>query len=96
MENLVRRTFDGRKIKYKDLDQQHLSNIIWFNKIFIGEEKSGFEKALIDLKFGGEVLPYRPHVDFKLECKILSKQGMLKESGEIYFRNELIGNRIPC
>jgi hypothetical protein len=91
----VRKTFDNREIRYNELSHQHLSNIVWFNKVFFNAN-STVEKNLLSRKFNSELLPYHPHESFEAECRILSARGYLKPNGDIYFDGTKIGERIPC
>lgn len=85
---MIRTTFYGKKINYKDLTHQHISNIIWFNKINHGRYSilseteslkfSRHEYKEIDERFGGIVLPYKPLISFKDEIDVLEDNGYLK------------------
>lgn len=66
-------TFSGQKKDFFELDHQHLSNVYWYNKIVIERDEWFLDTILkrINDKFNGEILPYRPHPDFKSEVDAL-------------------------
>ena len=66
------RNFDGKTEMISEMDHQHLSNIIWYNRIVLknSKELEVFIKE-IKIRFNDEVLPYRPHKNFKDEIKWL-------------------------
>jgi hypothetical protein len=68
------KSFDGSKRKLEEMDQQHLSNIFWYNTICNGfyPDQMKFVTDLIP-----ELLPYRPHPDFKPEIDYLDLMGHL-------------------
>ena len=59
-------TWDGRNTNMNKIDHQHLSNIYWYNKI-VQKQKANWVFNYLELKFNGQLLPYRPHVRFQEE-----------------------------
>lgn len=89
-----RSTYDGRVIEYSNLSQQHLSNIIWFNKIFWNDDESPLEKEELNKRFEGKRLPYKPSKEFEDEIKYLEAIGCIKEKNGkelIWFDGAVIG-----
>jgi len=89
-----RSTYDGRVIDYSNLSQQHLSNIIWFNKIFWNDDESPLEKEELNKRFEGKRLPYKPSKEFEDEIKYLEAIGCIKEKNGkelIWFDGAVIG-----
>jgi len=88
-------TFNGRKVTLWDIDQQHLSNVYYFNTLIGQQSKNDdFIKILqkvLDEKFNGQLLPYRPHRNFYQEIKILEQMGYLNTNGEIHVNGVKIG-----
>ena len=76
-------TFQGRKVSLGTIDQQHLSNCYWFGRIIHGLQKDDDHlKRILDelaIRFNGQVLPYRPHSEFKQEIDALDRMGMLRK-----------------
>lgn len=72
-------TFDGRRVLKCKMSQQHLSNVYWFMVVVQKFPVHEFQWVGEELRnsFNGQLLPYRPHVDFKEERKLLEDQGML-------------------
>lgn len=68
------KSFDGSKRKLEEMDQQHLSNIFWYNTICNGflPEQMKFVTDHIT-----ELLPYKPHPDFNHEIDYLDIMGHL-------------------
>lgn len=91
-----RRTYDGRETDYDTMTQQHLSNIFWYNSILMLGNKDDELLRQIDTRFGGEILPYKPVLDFKLEIKALHRRGYLtfnelENRWEIMYQNVVVG-----
>lgn len=103
------RTFRGKKVTLQTIDHQHLSNIYWFQRIIWNAPVSelGFVKDELTERFNGQLLPYRPHIDFKMEIDFLREKGMLmpviNESStmdphkqEIWFNGSCVGEIITA
>jgi len=96
-------TFKGTKVSASTMDHQHLSNCYWYLLVCHGLPKThrmfeGIREVLID-RFNGQLLPYRPHVDFKYEIDTLDRKGLLLITSNprwtiIVFENEVIGEII--
>lgn len=95
----TRFTFDGRLIKYSNLEHQHLSNIYWFNTVLHGHEHD-YDEALLaelDKRFKGEMLSYKPLKRFPAETFLLKAKGfVVEEDGRevIYFNGKEVGEII--
>jgi hypothetical protein len=92
-------TFSGERKDFNKIDHQHLSNIYWFNKI-INERDDWFLNPILkrfENEFNGEILPYRPHPDFKQEIDWLEELGYLnwqdkeKTTAKITFEGKEVG-----
>lgn len=89
----VWRTYSGVKIKFSDLDHQHLSNILWYMEVFY---KEFFSKAKLELeeelntRFDGQRLIWRP-LPIPGEVISLIEMGYLIRDGLIRYPN---GNKI--
>lgn len=74
-------TFKGKKVTMQTIDHQHLSNCYWFQHVLWGMPVD--HPHLIEIKevladrFNGQLLPYRPHIDFKQEIDMLEGRGHL-------------------
>lgn len=77
----VHTTFHGKHIPLDAIDHQHLSNIIWYNTVVLDYPVESCRDFLNELKnnFNGQLLPYRPHVDFYQEHNVLRTKGMLSK-----------------
>jgi hypothetical protein len=80
-------TWDRRLIAMENLSHQHLSNIYYYVTYTLPECYQQWIRdeivKLIETRFGGVILPYRPHPDFKEERDYLRHKGFLKEDGRI-------------
>lgn len=94
-------TFQGKEVSLNTVDHQHLSNVIWYWRLVCGQL---YKEGLQELRdrFNGQILPYRPHTDFKSELEFLRYKGYLSpfdESGVaiISFQGNVIGEirRLP-
>ncbi len=80
-------TFDGRKIKFEELDHQHLSNILWFNEVFRGINRYNstlqFELGMeLQRRFNGNRLPWKP-LPIPNEINQLHRKGLIDKEGNI-------------
>lgn len=68
--------FKGKLVDSSKIDHQHLSNMFWYNLIIINnpEVRDKMEEVIAE-RFNGQLLPYRPHVDFKKEIDYLIRSG---------------------
>lgn len=62
-------TFKGKKVSSDTIDHQHLSNCYWYLLVIhaVPTDHSmmiGIKEKLAE-RFNGQLLPYRPHVDFE-------------------------------
>lgn len=87
-------TFDGREVSLQQVPHSHLSNIIWFRKIF----GWGVNQEAVDeiyRRFEGKILPYSPHPSFKAEWRALEQKGMITTTTYglkiIAFEGQVIG-----
>jgi hypothetical protein len=69
-------TYDGRHVDENDITHQHLSNIYWFEKIF---NRASRALVILQKRFNGQILPYRPKFEFKDEISYLDKNKMIRE-----------------
>jgi len=92
-------TFQGKKVSSDTIDHQHLSNCYWYLRVIHGLRPDswmmvGIKKKLAE-RFNGQLLPYRPHVDFEYEINELNKRGLLFKVGPnktaIVIDGEVIG-----
>ena len=97
--NPTRITFDGRAIKYSNLEHQHLSNIYWFNTIHHNRGRY-YDVSLmeeLDNRFKGKILSYKPLKRFKGEIDGLRRIGcILKNNNQelIIFNGNIVGEII--
>lgn len=97
-------TFKGKKVTFETIDHQHLSNIYWFRKVCWDDDSFCKTVEFISAeRFNGQILPYRPHIDFKEEIGLLRRKGYLfqkdggysivvngKEIGEILTERDIL------
>ena len=71
------RNYKGQTLDFKNLTQEHLSNIYWYNTICseLGYTTLQFILDEINDRFNGELLPYRPQWEFRAEINYLEKTG---------------------
>ena len=89
-------TFDGRVLTVDDMTHSHLSNCYWFQIIFNSSHiiKGSLLDVMINTlenKFNNEILPYRPHPNFRVEIKFLELKGMVTADKKIIFQDKEIG-----
>lgn len=100
-------TYKGEEKEVSELTHQHLSNILWVNRIISPDIEDNLHtpaglmylevKTTIKKKFGGKVLLYRPKYDFIQEIEMLWELGILtkKKDGRIspllFLRGKVIG-----
>lgn len=90
---MKRKTFYGKTIEYKNLSHQHLSNIIWWNRIGANIDVTtdlnhgDFENSANECnelsRFGNILLPYKPLISYREEIKDLEKRGYLVAINDI-------------
>ena len=90
------RTFRNKKVSLDTIDHQHLSNCYWYLKIIHNEKEADLANLVETAKerFNGQLLPYRPHVDFLYEIKELKKLDCLVDEGGrtvIYYNGREVG-----
>jgi hypothetical protein len=93
-------TFNKREIPVVELDHQHLSNIYWFH-LLIHKEKLDWAMDEIRTRFNGQLLEYKPHIDYAHELENLESAGFLHwknintgdqiRIGEICYEGQSIG-----
>lgn len=92
-------TFQGNEVNAEEIDQQHLSNVYWYMLIFLGV-KAEWVFPILARRFNGQLLEYRPHVDFTQEIDHLRSNGFLQikselvplyKEEEIVYRGKVIG-----
>jgi hypothetical protein len=76
---MIYTTFSGEKKDFNKIDHQHISNIYWYNMIVLERDIHflAMIKKKINDEFGGDILPYSPHPDFKSEIESLNDMGYL-------------------
>jgi hypothetical protein len=88
-------TWDRRLIAVEQLSHQHLSNIYYYVTYTLPElypqETRDEITRLIETRFNGIILPYKPHPDFKEEKLYLKHKGFLKENNEIVIEGIKMG-----
>lgn len=90
-------TFKGKTVSLKTIDHQHLSNCYWYLKILLRATKEQLQPLVEESKdrFNGQILPYRPHVEFKQEIEMLGAKGLIRRlklgKYEIVYHGEIIG-----
>ena len=93
-------TFQGKPKLVSEIDHQHLSNMYWFHLIF-WDKKLQWVIDEINDRFNGQILHYRPHLQFESEIQGLEDRGMIRwttdgedrflKTGVITFKGEIIG-----
>jgi hypothetical protein len=94
-------TFDGRRLKLSEIDDQHLCNIVHYTK-YIGMSRFYYHykdkvDAEIAKRMGNNMLPYKPPIHHIEEIKSLEESGMLKVvDGQVIIihKGEVIGEVI--
>ena len=93
-------SFDGRSKEIEDLDDQHISNILWYYVLLVPDCDIKDRTLLVIYeeiirRFGGfKPLPYRPMVNFKMEIDGLKEKGYIKGIGlneDIIVDGEVVG-----
>lgn len=86
-------TFKGKTVSGDTIDHQHLSNVYWFGLIIANIEHV-WALDLLRERFNGQLLPYRPHVEFKMEIEHLYSKGLLHwepfSSGDLVQRGKIL------
>ncbi len=89
-------TFQGKQVSFDTVDHQHLSNLIWYWKVLHDLDVTDAIAKLSE-RFNGQLLPYRPHVDFKYEIDALKDRGMIVQPDDavgwsfITYKGTIIG-----
>ena len=88
-------TWDERVLSSNEISHQHLSNIYYYThfimaKYYPHSVRDGV-RQLLDDRFDGEILKYKPDPKFKEEWDYLKRMGYLKKNGKIIFSE--IGSR---
>lgn len=91
--------FRGRKKLLSEIDHQHLSNIYWFHRIVFGMNMD-WVLEISKERFNGQLLSYRPHVDFFQEYEYLKRHDHLRwtpTETEVWFKGVKVGEylRLP-
>lgn len=93
-------TFDRRIISVEDMTHQHVSNIYYFVNYTMSyaysQSLKNEIKEIINTRFNGVILPYRPVPIFVQEIKLLKNLGYLKENNQIYIDNKWVGELVDC
>lgn len=92
-------TFENRKVDTDKMDQQHLSNVYWFQKLINGIDCHKEILAQLNNRFDGKILPYRPMPKFRSEIDSLDRLGYLVWKdidgftiADIVYKGEIIGS----
>jgi hypothetical protein len=92
------KNYKGQTTNFKNVTQDHLSNIYWFNKICNRYNDDSLRFILDDIneRFNGELLPYRPQWQFKAEIEFLEKNGKFvwneqKNKADIVHHGQIVG-----
>ena len=93
------RTFENKNVDTTEIDQQHLSNIFWYQKIICEVTPPTYITDELKLRFDGKILPYKPKSTFKGELLALESLGLLrwnetKDRADIFYKNEIIGEYV--
>ena len=92
-------TFQGKPKLVSEIDHQHLSNMYWFHLIF-WDRKLQWVIDEINDRFNGQILHYRPHLQFESEIQGLEDRRMIRwteetdslmKVGVISFKDRIIG-----
>jgi len=87
----------GKRRKMVNLSKQHLSNIYWYIRVFFHEypiESKTIEmvKYILDYKFDGKILPWKPLPIPNEVANIKSgRYCTVNDKGDIIYNNEVIG-----
>ena len=87
------RTFRGVKIDIDKMSHQHVSNWIYYSRHVIESRKNeNFFLRVLEKRFNGVLLMYKPSSELKYEIEILKEKGMIEEdTGKVFFKNKQIG-----
>ena len=82
-------TWDKRVLSVDEISHQHLSNIYYYTHFIMSKYYSQPVKddirQMLDNRFNGEILKYKPDPKFKEEWEYLKKMGYLRPNGKIVF-----------
>jgi hypothetical protein len=88
-------TWNNRAINTKNLSHQHLSNIYYYTTYILPEYYPQSVRDdinnLLQERFKGVILPYKPDPDFKEEKIYLLRKGFLKNNDEIVVNGIKLG-----
>jgi hypothetical protein len=91
-------TFDGRRIGVDEISHEHLSNWIWYANVTMKGYFSKLEldnlNLILDERFEGVLLDYRPKKGYSFEIATLKKKGMLRKNGDIVLPNTIFYHKI--
>lgn len=85
MEAIKWRTYDGRELYIHDMTHDHVSSLYYFIRYISTRQHAAVKEEIdrvINEKFHGVILPYRPPCDVIGEAEILQEKGMLKYDKE--------------
>lgn len=93
-ENIWTTAF-GNKIKFSELEHQHLSNILWFNEVFNNSNRYNDDVYFLlslelEKRFEGKRLNWIP-LPVPNELRVMKEMRLLNNKGEIKFKGETIG-----
>lgn len=85
MSRIKWRSYDGRELYIDEMTHEHLSSLYYF-MTYVSKRQSEDViieiKRVIDLNFGGIILPYNPPPDVLGEIEILHSKGLLRYDKE--------------
>jgi len=80
-------TWDNRIIPAEKLSHQHLSNIYYYTHYILPEAYCQSIRddvqELLDKRFNGKRLPFKPDLKFEFEQRRLRSKGWLRPNGDI-------------
>jgi len=84
----------GKKTKFSELNHQHLSNIIWFNKVFAGNHESYADILLtqeLRERFDDRLLEWKP-LPIPSEIEWIHRTTIVDQYGNIFWQGTKIGS----
>jgi hypothetical protein len=89
MREFIWKTADGRELKLNQIDDQHLSNIYWFQKVFWDYTHPIIQKEIVK-RFNKQIpLTYKP-LPISGEVRDLKNKGLIIGT-DIIFKGLVIG-----